>query len=336
MTYKFIKPARAVRRVFLHCSASDNPAHDSVAVIDRWHKEKGWAGCGYHFFIRRDGTLELGRDLEKTPAAQEGNNTGTIAICLHGLSVEKFTDAQFATLRNLCGQIERAYQGAITFHGHCEVAKKTCPVFDYRKLLGLNANGQMPVNHAAPPALPLPPAAREIEVLANSVATLKLGSKGPLVNDLQTQLVRLGYFTGGIDGDFGKMTRTAVLSFQADNHLETDGKVGILTREALASANVRELVPARLSMSLTELAAKGSKVAKSSRNNIAIGALLGAGGLTTVIDQITDQAGLIQKILNEHGLLTGGVILAAGLFVAFQSWRGGKAYLGDHRAGKIT
>lgn len=95
MTYIFKKPARPVSRVFVHCSASDNPAHDSAAVIDAWHKKRGWSGISYHFFIRKDGALEMGRSVEKTPAAQGGHNTATIAICLHGLEVDKFTEAQF-------------------------------------------------------------------------------------------------------------------------------------------------------------------------------------------------------------------------------------------------
>jgi len=90
----FDKPNRFVDRVFLHCSASDHANHDNVATMDRWHRERGWSGVGYHLFIRKDGTLEDGRDLERTPAAQSGHNRGSIAICLHGLKIEKFTSAR--------------------------------------------------------------------------------------------------------------------------------------------------------------------------------------------------------------------------------------------------
>ncbi|MDP5307912.1 N-acetylmuramoyl-L-alanine amidase [Paracoccus spongiarum] len=145
MFYRFQKPARPVSRVFLHCSASDRPEHDSAAVIDAWHKANGWAGIGYHYFIRKDGTLESGRDLNKVPAAQGGHNTGTIAICLHGLEISKFTPAQFASLRGLCIQINRAYAGNVTFHGHCEVSPKSCPVFTYEDVLGIDAEGKMPL-----------------------------------------------------------------------------------------------------------------------------------------------------------------------------------------------
>ena len=57
----FKKPDRHVSRVFLHCSASDNPKHDKISVIRKWHLDKGWSDVGYHYFIRKDGTVEEGR-----------------------------------------------------------------------------------------------------------------------------------------------------------------------------------------------------------------------------------------------------------------------------------
>jgi len=140
---KFQKPNREVYTTFIHCSASDNPAHDDVSVIDQWHKERGWSGIGYHYFIKKDGTIQEGRDLEKIPAAQRGHNTGSIAICIHGLEIDKFTEVQLLALENLCHQINRAYI-EMTFHGHCEVnPHKTCPVINTKEVLGLDSEGYM-------------------------------------------------------------------------------------------------------------------------------------------------------------------------------------------------
>lgn len=136
-------PNRAVDRVFIHCSASDRPEHDDIAVMDRWHKNRGWLGVGYHFFIRKDGMVQSGRDLEHTPAAQAGHNTGSIAICLHGLVPQAFTRMQRKSLIALCGEIHRAYGGMVTFHGHGEVANKDCPVINVREVLGLDTDGSM-------------------------------------------------------------------------------------------------------------------------------------------------------------------------------------------------
>ena len=339
MTYKFKKPARPVTRVFIHCSASDNPAHDSAGVMDAWHKKKGWAGIGYHFFIRKaDGALDIGRDIEKVPAAQGDHNTGTIAICLHGLKRDQFTEAQFDTLRALCAQINAAYAGRVTFHGHCEVAAKTCPVFIYQDVLGIDAKGLLPLS-GLKPDVPIQTPSVDfggLEYLPINRRVLKLGDRGDNVVALQRRLTGLGYHTGAIDGVFGKRTRASVMAFQADNALEPDGKVGPLTYEALGQEKPREIAQARAFASLSDLAAAGSRIAKASRNNIAIGAILGGGGLATVIDEVTGQADVIQKLFNDHGLITGAVILAAGAFVAWQSWRAGQARVEDHRTGKTA
>lgn len=347
MSYTFQKPARPVSRVFVHCSASDNPAHDNVATMDAWHKERGWSGVGYHFFIRKDGTLEIGRDLAKIPAAQEDNNAGTIAICLHGLDVGKFTEAQFATLKGLCYQIKSAYQGLVTFHGHCEVAAKSCPVYDYHDILNLDRRGMLQGYAAfADLAKKLEVPSLEghgIEVLETKVMSLKIGHTGELVKAMQAALNRLGYFTGAIDGQFGPRTRAAVMAFQADNHLIADGIFGALSREVLAAAKPREVAPKRAMATLASLSAGGSRIASASIANAIVGTVVGGGGALAVVDQltgavsqVTGQADAIQKLFADHGLIGGGVILAAGIFIAWQSWRAGQARVEDHRTGKTA
>lgn len=140
---KIKKPARKVYYVFLHCSASDNPEHDNPQTMEQWHIERGFREIGYNFFIQKDGTVREGRNIERTPAAQQGHNTGSIAICCHGLKREAFTDAQRHSLKALCLTLNQLYKGGLTFHGHCEVSNKSCPVYDYKDWLGLDAHGRM-------------------------------------------------------------------------------------------------------------------------------------------------------------------------------------------------
>ena len=129
----FSKPKRWVNKVFIHCSASDNFMHDNIETIRHWHMLRGFNDIGYHFYINKEGIILKGRDIEKNPAAQEGHNTGSVAICLGGLN--KFSDAQFVSLKRLCGAIKNEIP-FVTFHGHCEVnPHKTCPNFDYKKVL---------------------------------------------------------------------------------------------------------------------------------------------------------------------------------------------------------
>ena len=69
-------------------------------------------------------------------------------------------------------------------------------------------------------------------------ATLRRGSKGADVIDLQTMLVKLGYGVGGcgIDGDYGRDTKAAVERFQSDHGLVVDGVAGPMTFDALEKA----------------------------------------------------------------------------------------------------
>lgn len=82
---------------------------------------------------------------------------------------------------------------------------------------------------------PITPTAPADEAPATTKPTLKRGSKGQAVKDLQTKLVSLGYNIGsyGIDGDFGKATEAAVKQFQRDHNLTADGIVGPKTYAAL-------------------------------------------------------------------------------------------------------
>lgn len=137
----FTKPKRNVTKVFLHCSASDNASHDNIKTITEWHLKRGFKTIGYHYFISKDGTIHKGRDLESIPSAQQGHNTNSIAICLHGLKKELFTQKQFDSLIKLCNEINDEYNKNITFHGHKEVAAKDCPVFDYKTVLNLDSKG---------------------------------------------------------------------------------------------------------------------------------------------------------------------------------------------------
>ena len=221
----FQPPARRVERIFLHCSASDSAHADDVEVIRSWHKDpppagRGWSDIGYHFFIKKDGEIQEGRPLERTPAAQAGLNRGTIAICVHGLAIEKFTQAQYESVIELCTEIDEAYGGMVTFHGHCEVSAKTCPVLPYKEVLGLDTHGSMTQPKTATPQ-GKPPAQADLPVL-------RLTDRGSAVKELQRRLNARGSHLAE-DGIFGQATLTAVRLVQRDHGLKADGIVGPAT-----------------------------------------------------------------------------------------------------------
>lgn len=150
-------PTREVKRVFLHCSANDNAAFAGqklAETINEWHLANQWRGIGYHFVVDKSGLICTGRPLEEQPAAQLGKdnmgNKATIAIMTHGLWA--FTAIGLQSTFTLCKAIDEAYKlkgRAVTFHGHCEIDPKPCPVYDYRLLLGLDEEGNFGTNPTA-------------------------------------------------------------------------------------------------------------------------------------------------------------------------------------------
>lgn len=63
--------------------------------------------------------------------------------------------------------------------------------------------------------------------------TLKYGSTGAEVKKLQTELKKLGYFSGSVTGFYGSQTQAAVKKFQAKKGISTTGTFGPLTSKAL-------------------------------------------------------------------------------------------------------
>ena len=74
---------------------------------------------------------------------------------------------------------------------------------------------------------------QEDESQVADAAVLKQGSKGDLVKEVQTKLIKWGYLTGRADGIFGAKTKTAVIKFQRKNGLTADGIIGTRTAQAL-------------------------------------------------------------------------------------------------------
>ena len=79
--------------------------------------------------------------------------------------------------------------------------------------------------------------------LPDTRPTLRRGSEGKYVRELQEKLIELGYDLGsyGADGKFGAKTEAAVKLFQADHGLKQDGVVGKGTYAALDAATPGEL-----------------------------------------------------------------------------------------------
>lgn len=103
----------------------------SAEEIHGWHLGNGWAGIGYHYVIRQDGTIERGRPREYTGSHAQGFNSRSIGINVVGnLQENEPTDAQIVSLCNLVADLAEIYELEInddTLLGHCDLMSTDCP-----------------------------------------------------------------------------------------------------------------------------------------------------------------------------------------------------------------
>ena len=100
-------------------------------TIHRWHLHNGWNGIGYHYIIRKDGSIERGRPLNAIGAHCYKQNEHTVGICVVGnFELEKPTQAQFRSAEKLVGAVCGIY-GIIpdekSIVGHKYYNKTDCP-----------------------------------------------------------------------------------------------------------------------------------------------------------------------------------------------------------------
>lgn len=131
---------RKINLLVIHCSATPTTMDIGVKTITKWHKNKGWSDCGYHYIIRLDGTLETGRPIEKVGAHAYGFNRNSLGICLIGgcdrdlKPLKTITPKQEETLVNLLIKLEWEHLD-LKIKGHNELSKKACPSFNVQDLL---------------------------------------------------------------------------------------------------------------------------------------------------------------------------------------------------------
>lgn len=132
---------RETNLVVVHSSATPPSMDIGRAEIDRWHRQRGWLMIGYHYVIRRDGEVELGRPVMDPGAHALGYNSESIGICLVGgvdddhKPDDNFTDEQHESLVHLHKTLTMQFPEA-EWVGHNELADTSCPSFDVQEWLG--------------------------------------------------------------------------------------------------------------------------------------------------------------------------------------------------------
>lgn len=139
-------PDSAVTWIVIHYSATPIERDVSGADIDRMHRARGWRGIGYHYYIRRDGTVEKGRDMSEPGrfeigAHSRGENAASIGICYEGgvraaapnVGFDSRTPAQVKAMTRLVRDLLGRFPGAVvTGHRDMPGAATQCPGFDAR------------------------------------------------------------------------------------------------------------------------------------------------------------------------------------------------------------
>ena len=135
---------RVITLIVVHCSAVKPDQLSSAAQIDSWHRERGFhLGIGYHYVIRRDGTIEPGRPewMIGAHCHVKGHhyNSHSIGICYEGgldargQPDDTRTAAQKKTMRHLLEDLHERYPRALIV-GHRDLSHdRDCPCFDAYK-----------------------------------------------------------------------------------------------------------------------------------------------------------------------------------------------------------
>lgn len=174
---------------------------------------------------------------------------------------------------------------------------------------------------------------------------LQSGSSGPFVQTLQNRLAELGYAPGSRDGHYGSLTRAAVLAFQADHGLRTDGVAGPATWTALETSKGRPLGESRRGASADDLRREGSSTVRGADAGAAGGVVLGGAGAAGTVVEHLDTAeqgvGLMERVqralwpfwdtISDYLPM---ILIGVGVAVVWQMHRIRKARVEDHRQGR--
>ena len=199
----------------------------TVQQIHSWHLGNGWTGIGYHFFVRKDGTIYRGRPENAIGAHVSGANTNTLGICAEGsYMTEIMPTAQLNAIKWLIQYLDNKY-GQLPIYGHREVGSSNCPGTNY-PLAELKARKgivqtETKVENVVVATSPIVETKSDVQAAKEYV--------GDRCKELQEKLISLGYNCGGYgaDSQFGQGTYDSLIQFQKDNGLDPDGLAGVKT-----------------------------------------------------------------------------------------------------------
>ena len=216
VSYKWngaLSKRRSTSRIILHHAAASKC---TAQQIHQWHLANGWVGIGYHFFVRKDGSVYRGRPEDTVGAHARNNNYDSVGICFEGnFMTETMPIAQKWAGQELVQHLKDKY-GISKVQKHSDVNATGCP------------GTHFPFKEVSEGVAADKPTESTVGGFTAVFPQISKGSKGDKVRVLQELLLGRGYDLGtyGADGDFGETTHRRVVAFQVANGLTADGIVG--------------------------------------------------------------------------------------------------------------
>ncbi len=135
---EWMHSVESVRFLVIHCTATHCTQDYTPQQLEKDHLQRGFRTVGYHFYIRKDGTLSQHRRLLEVGAHARPYNRCSIGIAYEGgldaegRPADTRTRAQVERLRELVRELKRLFPQAKVV-GHRDLpgtVPKECPCFD--------------------------------------------------------------------------------------------------------------------------------------------------------------------------------------------------------------
>ena len=181
------------------------------------------------------------------------------------------------------------------------------------------------------------------QAMAYKADTLRSGSRGNAVREMQQALISLGYLGGTADGIFGTNTENAVKKFQKASRLTADGLAGTKTLELLyKKAGVKtsssDSKSTSSSSSSSEKTSSSSISSSSKQSSTSSSSLFGGNYETMRTGSTGSRVKTLQQTLISLGFLSGKAdgIYGKLTFSAVKNYQKANGLTADGLAGKKT
>jgi hypothetical protein len=114
-----------INTLFLHHTSTET---ETIQQIHQSHLNNGWAGIGYNWFVRKNGEVWKGREIQYIPSGVLNHNSNSVHICFEGnFEIDTMTAAQLQAGFNIIDYVKKLLPNIKTILGHREVMATDCP-----------------------------------------------------------------------------------------------------------------------------------------------------------------------------------------------------------------